>query len=125
MGNYPQPARQELYDVNFPRIRANMMRRIAPGTYLGLRYVMDDFNITGRDPDGLLIQDEITGAAGGLVSGLGPVMNFDSRDNIFWSTKGAFIEALAMVNLPAFGSDFSFARFSVDASWTIYEARCD
>lgn len=117
IGNYQQPARREIYDVTFPRIRASLMRQVARGTYLGLRYVLDDFRISGRDPDGLLTQNTITGSAGGLVSGLGPVVNYDSRDNIFWATSGAFIEAIAFFNYPAFGSDFSFSRFSVDASY--------
>lgn len=116
-GNYQEPAYRENFRVVFPRIRLNMMRKVAKGTYLGLRYVYDGFNITSRDTAGQLINDDVTGSNGGAVSGIGPVMNFDSRDNIFWPSKGAFVEALAYVNAPFLGSPFTFARFSLDASW--------
>ena len=117
IGNYAEPATAEVYDVTFPRIRASLMRYVGSGSYLGLRYVMDNWDITGRDPNGLLARGDITGSTGGLVSGIGPVMNFDSRDNIFWPSHGAFVEALAYFNYPFMGSAFSYSRFSVDASY--------
>ena len=38
IGNDQNPQFEELYDVNFPRIRWNMLYQIDPKTYVGIRY---------------------------------------------------------------------------------------
>lgn len=114
VGNgYPRDY-SELFDVTFPRVRINYMRKWTKYLYAGGRFVYDGFQITGTEPGGELDQDLVTGSDGGVVSGLGLAANWDSRDNIFWPSEGEFAEAQLLFNHPVFGSDFSYTRFTMD-----------
>lgn len=115
-GNQNTLEEGELYDVNYPRLRANALYLVQPNLYLGLRYWMDDFRIQNLDPEGRLANNNITGSQGGLLSGVGLVMNYDTRDNIFVPYKGVYIESVLFRNGGFLGSDFNFSKLYLDAS---------
>lgn len=118
IGNDQKPDFEELFDVNYPRIRLNALYQLNPKTYIGLRYHMDDYDVkTNRlDPEGQLITATITGSQGGFISGIGAVANYDSRDNIFYPTDGFFIEVATLLNAKATGSNFEYTKLSIDAA---------
>ncbi len=105
---------EELYHVNFPRVRLNATQLIAENFYFGLRYWLDDYRIVNTQNGKLLDKNTITGSNGGVVSSLGLIGLLDSRDNYNYPTKGAYAEFLALPNLKLFGSDFEFMRLSMD-----------
>lgn len=110
--NYPG----ELFGISFSRTRINALRKTSKHTYWGLRYWMDRFIINEVAEDGLLTDQSLVGIEGGLVSGLGPMFQLDSRDNLFFPRKGALVEAAFILNGPLTGSDYSFTKFSLSAS---------
>jgi len=116
LGNSTEEANEEIYNATYPRLRLNVLRLVRPNLYLGFRYWFDSYKITERADDGELIQNKITGSQGGIISALGAVANYDSRDNIFFPSKGALIEAVWLHNTESLGSAFNFNRFSIDAS---------
>lgn len=116
IGGDTRKENEELYNATFPRIRVNALRRLNEKWYLGGRYWFDNYRITQRDSTGLLYQNELTGSEGGLISGLGLVANYDTRDDVFFPSKGQFVELASIVNSTALGSDFNFQRFTIDAT---------
>ena len=72
-------------------------RRVAKSFYLGLKY---RYNRTRTTFDIPIDYDppEVT------YSGLGPVLSFDSRDNVFSPRKGGLIKLEALINHDLFGS---------------------
>lgn len=116
IGNTTREQDRESYSVHFPRIKLNVLRLVAPHHYLGLRYWLDDYQITERADGGALILNKITGSAGGVMSGAGLVWNFDSRDQLFYPTSGYFTEMEIFTNRRELGSDFDFNRISLDAA---------
>jgi outer membrane protein assembly factor BamA len=106
----------EKYDARFPRMRLNVSRKVRPGLYVGLRYVFDDFTFTKRDPDGLLIRDDITGSNGGRVSGGGAIVNYDTRNSLFFPSEGWVVEGQLYVEGAYTGSDFRYQRIAIDAA---------
>ncbi|WP_167856856.1 BamA/TamA family outer membrane protein [Hymenobacter aquaticus] len=50
-----------------------------------------------------------------LVSGLGPTLLYDGRDNILSTFRGNYLELSALFNGAALGSDYRFSRFLLDA----------
>ncbi|MEM9990403.1 MAG: BamA/TamA family outer membrane protein [Bacteroidota bacterium] len=116
IGNDQPTDYKEQFEVRFPRVRFNLQRLVAPNLYTGVRYWFDNYNVTSVEEGGQLASDAITGGGnGGIVSGLGWLSAYDSRDNIFYPTKGFFIETLAFFNKKALGSDFNFNRYTLDA----------
>ncbi len=116
IGNEAPPDYLEKYDATYPRVRFSALRKVGSHGYLGLRYAFDDFRIVLRDSTAQLAKAGITGAAGGRVSGLGAVFNIDTRDQLFFPSKGWLLEVLAYGESNLTGSVFSYARFSADVS---------
>lgn len=106
----------EKYDARFPRIRLSVSKKIGKGLYLGMRYVYDDFNFTKRNPNGQLIEGKVTGSNGGRVSGGGLVVNYDTRNSLFYPTRGWLVEGLLYTEGGYSGSDFDYQKFVIDAS---------
>jgi len=116
VGNKQAYNLQELYDVKFPRLKINALRRIAPYTYAGVKYNFDDFQVTRVDSLGLLAKGEIAGSKGGRVSSLGLVVKYDSRDNLFYPTKGYLAELSYQIDDKKIGASFNNNRFIFDGS---------
>lgn len=88
-----QQVPRELYGVNFPRVRLNAFRRLGAGRgrgqlYAGLRYQYEDYQLTSVAPGGLLDGGTVPGGQGSRLSGGGPGLFYDSRDKVFFPTKG-------------------------------------
>ncbi|HMQ47022.1 MAG TPA: BamA/TamA family outer membrane protein [Saprospiraceae bacterium] len=116
IGNQEATDYVEQYEVNYPRFRFNLLYQVLPQFYTGFRYWWDNYQIGSREVGGQLISGTITGGSGGVVSGLGLISIWDTRDHIFYSRKGIVLEATAFWNSKALGSDFNFSRFTIDAS---------
>ena len=66
-------------------------------------------------PGGILDEQDPVGHQGGLSSGLGIAILHDSRDNLLNPQRGHFLDIEQQFFAPAFGSQFSFVRFGLDA----------
>lgn len=115
-GNETLTDNEETYDANYPRLRLNVLRQLRPGLYAGLRYWFDDYHIAGVQAGGFLDQGLLTGSKGGIISGGGPLLVLDTRNNIFYPTAGWLAELGLFHNSTALGSDFNFTRLSLDAA---------
>lgn len=116
VGNKQESNLKERYDVNFPRVKLNVLREVKPNLFVGLRYNFDDFRITGVQENGLLAGNTIIGNKGGIVSSLGAVVKLDSRDNLFYPTKGNYLELAYQVDDKRIGSSFNNTRLFLDYS---------
>lgn len=116
IGNESLLDKGELFNVSFPRVRLNALQQVKPNLFLGIRYWLDDYNITELEAGGRLENNNTPGAEGSFLSGLGLIANFDSRDRIFFPTKGHFAELVLFNNSAAFGSDFNYTKLIFDAS---------
>jgi outer membrane protein assembly factor BamA len=83
--------------------------------FLGLRCFFDDYNIRKTEVGGELEAGTLIGARGGRSSSAGAVWLYDTRDNQFFPGKGWLLEAAITAEGPWTGSNFQFARFTLDA----------
>jgi outer membrane protein assembly factor BamA len=107
---------EEIYKVDYPRVRLNALYRVHPKIFTGVRYFMDDYKIQEIETDGLLATQDVLGNKGGLISALGVVANYDSRDDVFYPIRGSLVELSFLANSKSFGSDFAFQKIFLDAS---------
>jgi len=79
--------------------------------FLGARYLFfnsnSEFDISGIIPG--ITPEEFDTKDGGL----GPVIQYDTRDNIFTPTRGSRVDISAMFHTPTFGGDFSYQRYNI------------
>lgn len=116
IGNPAPLPNREFYEVDFPRIRLNVLRLVRPNLYAGVRYWFENYQITKLDPDGMLANEDITGNQGGINSSVGLVSIYDSRDNVFFPKRGWYVETVLQHDNSWTGSNFQYTTFSVDAS---------
>lgn len=104
----------ERYGVSFPRFRFSGLRRVSKHLFVGVRYAYDKFRLFNLDTNGLLIKGSIKGSTGGTVSGFGAIALFDSRNALFFSTKGCWAEFVFYHDDPITGSSFNYNRVTLD-----------
>lgn len=119
IGNNYDASVEELYKVNYPRVRINVQQKINKTTYFGIATSFDNWDIVETKKNGLLDAKNIVGNNGGLVFYAGPILTIDKRDQLFFPRAGYRFQTSLVYNSPLI-SDFEFTRFS--AEWTGYKS---
>ena len=114
VGSETTDAMEEDYTPKTFAFFLNLFRKVRPGLNFGLLYEYQHDSITETEENGLLASGNINGSDGGTVSGAGILVNWDTRDNIFYPTKGSFHQFSAAFFGSALGSNFSFNRYVLD-----------
>ncbi|MFN8346061.1 MAG: BamA/TamA family outer membrane protein [Spirosomataceae bacterium] len=114
IGNHPVP--KELYGVDYPRIKLNFLKKIYPHLYAGLRYQYEDYRITQTEPNGAFAGGNVPGTPRARTSGVGVGLFYDTRDVIFYPSKGIVADLGYFYNAPLWGGNVRFDRFYADIS---------
>ena len=118
VGINSQEGNFETYDVTFPRLRASLLREVYPKISIGAGYELDIFSKLSFPDDGILDNSDVLGkAGGGTISNLGFLIVYDSRDDIFQSTSGFFIQSSFFGGAGVLGSSFDYTRINIDARY--------
>jgi hypothetical protein len=88
--NTPDSA-EERYLRERVRLRGVARRRLVGPLYAGLSVDVMGFFPTIRDTEGILATQDVMGQEGGVTSGLGPTVQFDTRDNTLESRSGTLL----------------------------------
>ncbi|AFL83491.1 outer membrane protein [Belliella baltica DSM 15883] len=114
IGNELDAANEEFYSTRYAYFHLNYERQIIKGLYLGPRYEFRVDDIYKKEIGGILDRDEVAGSDGQRLSGLGLVLNYDTRDNIFQPKGGWYSSASWMSFQDFFGSNFDFNQYALD-----------
>lgn len=106
----------ETYDVTFPRLQVEILRRFRKVFFAGVNFRYDNFDITSIKKKGILDQSKLIGFEGGSVLGLGTSLQYDSRNNLFYPTKGIFLDYKLRFYQTEIGSDYEYIQSGLSAS---------
>lgn len=106
----------EKYGVEYPRLRVTALKKLTKHFYAGLRYAFDNYSLFNLDTTGQLVKNDISGSKGGIVSGFGAVTVYDTRDYIFYPSRGFYGELVVYRDDKATGSSFNYTRIALDAT---------
>ncbi len=81
---------------------------------VGLAYEYRDYEIANRGENIYLQDKTILGVDGGIISGLGMVYVWDTRDNIFYPLHGGVTKMSILFYSKDIGSDYTFSTFELD-----------
>ncbi|UCE42188.1 MAG: BamA/TamA family outer membrane protein [Candidatus Aminicenantes bacterium] len=95
-------------------LKCSLRKRLRPSLYVGIQYDFEHSKITKIEEGGILDTDDVLGVEGGIISGIGIILVQDSRNNLFYPTKGTLLQIDAMLFSLAIASDFQFQRFTFD-----------
>jgi outer membrane protein assembly factor BamA len=87
--------------------------------------IWDFQNVTSLDPENNpYLSDSTSGAEGGISSGIGLSLTWDTRDNVFYPTRGHLYEVEAISYLDALGSDFEYTFITLNfRSYTMWNKK--
>ena len=99
------------------------LKRLAPGLFVGLQYRLTDLRDVhvnegiDNNPLNSRLFDRPAREyqQNTRVSGLGPAVLYDARDNVLSTYRGNYLEVSALLHGAALGSDYRFTRYLFDA----------
>lgn len=115
-GNDNPPEKNENYDIDFTRIRINVLYKVIPHFYSGIRYWYENSLAQSKDTGGFLMNEIYTGYPQAVTSSPGLVLLYDSRDHLFFPTTGWLAETTVQKDASYTGSNFNFSRISADVA---------
>jgi hypothetical protein len=84
------------------------------GLSFGLLFDYSPNDMADKQSNPFLLEGDIAGHDGGVVSGLGFLATYDSRDNIFFPTNNIFYKFRVQYFNKALGGEFEYGRFVFD-----------
>jgi outer membrane protein assembly factor BamA len=101
---------ETLYETSIEAIT-----QIIPGLFAGAGYSLRYGEITPDNDTGILAAGTIRGSGNTFISGLGGVLQYDTRDNHFYPESGSLHKFEIYTASKMIGSDYGFTRFTFDA----------
>jgi len=117
LGNVTNFEDEELYSAKFPRLQFNYLRLWKEHVSVGGYYHFDNYNIAEIKNDGILANNNFSGKDGSIISRVGLLARYDSRDNIFYPSEGLFGTLDFGVNTSIIGASNDYQILSFDLSY--------
>jgi hypothetical protein len=115
IGNRTPAAAEEPFTEKFFRSRISLFISVAPGISAGPEYELRTSSDVETSAGGSLRTTGIGGVERFIASGLGVAALLDTRDDNFAPVRGRFVYLSGRWYGGLLGSDYSFARYMVDA----------
>jgi hypothetical protein len=108
------PDDEEEFTTAGVMLRPALLRRMWRDLRVGLFCEIKGEDVTEIEADGALATGDVFGVGGGLLSGVGPVLEWDSRDNTFFPRSGGLHKFHIGLYRDALGSEYEFEAYSLD-----------
>jgi len=105
---------EETYTDESLMIQPWLMHTVIADLSLGLTLDWKKTHVLDVEEGGTIDQEDLVGAEGGFSSGLGPVITWDTRDNLFAPSKGSWHKAWAWFYGEWMGSDYNYDYYGLD-----------
>lgn len=127
VGNDTPDSNEEVVSYHTIFIEPIFYSQISPGFFVGGGFRINAIYNVNREQDGELENQQLRGYDGVRASGLVLAQALDTRDNTFYSTKGAYIQFRQSFHFRHLGSDFNFQVIELDARkyWKVFPNRQD
>lgn len=114
LGNDTNPNVVETFTNNFFRLNGRVAKPVNESLFVGLYYDLQYNKIKIDSIGGMLEEDMPIGVNGGRNMGLGPGMQYDSRNSTLYPTQGKLFNAGITFFSRAFGSEYDYTLFLID-----------
>lgn len=114
VGNNTRSADEESYTPQTFHLSAVLYTNVFSRVNIGPAVQFENVTMKKTDPAGKLALRTIPGSGGGTISGVGFVVNWDSRDNTIAAHSGSLYQLITACYRRALGSDFSYNDIQID-----------
>lgn len=117
IGNNSSQNEFSTYRALFPRFRILLLKEIKPNLFFGGRYWFENYDIINWNESGYFAQEDFEGSRYNRTSGIGPAIIYDSRDGIYYPTRGHYLESFIEINSTYTGSTQNYTAVSLDYAY--------
>lgn len=103
---------EETYTPVSKMLFLSFKNKIYSSFYLGLEYSYRNVSIDKTEEEGQLRGGAVTGSTGGVLSGLGVTFDWDTRNDIIYTTRGRLFSMSFSSRSEMLGSDFTYTSFN-------------
>ncbi len=116
VGSATKDEAEEDFTPRTASVEMSFQRKIWPkhNVYAGIYGQFETYKIVKAEPDGFLEKEVYPGSKRGKTSSFGLILNWDTRDNIFFPRRGYYCQLLAHVSRGFLGSDFDATSVKLD-----------
>lgn len=114
VGNDMPSTAEESYTPRIFTVQVGVKKRMMGGLFGGLQFDFEQMTMEQVAPGGILATGNLTGSRGGMLSGFGVSLDWDTRDAVLFPRKGVFCQFAADAYGAMAGSDFSFTSLMLD-----------
>jgi outer membrane protein assembly factor BamA len=114
VGNDMPAADEESFTPKTLTIQLGAKRRVLASLFAGLQYDFENLVMEKVEPGGLLDAGDIAGSDGGMFSGFGFSLDWDTRDAVLFPRRGMFAAFNADAYGALAGSDASYTSLKLD-----------
>jgi outer membrane protein assembly factor BamA len=114
LGNDTENDAVENYAITQYNFSPQFLKKIYSYIYAGVYYEFQNVFQFSYTPNGLFDTEDVVGKNGGIISGLGYIISWDSRNNAFSPSKGFYLQFVSGQYDKRIGSDFNFALHNLD-----------
>ncbi len=118
-GNGNSTLKEEFYKENYSRLVFSVIRKMPYNFYTGIKFCYENHFFLSVDSGKNAIlynSPAIIGRNGGMYSGIGYHLTYDTRDNIYYPYKGTLLTATSLYYTPILGSTANYSRYTFDAT---------
>jgi hypothetical protein len=101
------------YASDFINLDGTILRNIKGSFSAGLMYDFNLCKISGFDQINSA-DDNLLGTNGGAIMGFGPVVTFDSRDDVYYASKGSFLKVYGKYSPSIDKNNYNYWHFYLD-----------
>jgi outer membrane protein assembly factor BamA len=105
---------REDFTSRITRINLNLQKKLFKKLYVGIQYEHEHNKVVKVEENGQLIRRDILGSEPGTSSGIGFLINWDARNNIFSPSSGDFYKLSTTLFHNKLGSSYDFTRYRLD-----------
>ncbi|MEN8245461.1 MAG: hypothetical protein ABFS43_11245 [Thermodesulfobacteriota bacterium] len=105
---------EETYTDESFMLQPWVVHEVVADLSMGLTLDWKNTHVEDVEEGGQLEQGDLVGSEGGVRSGMGPVITWDTRDNLFAPSRGSWFNAWAWLYREWMGSDFDYDYYGLD-----------
>jgi len=105
---------EETYTDESLMLQPWLTHKVVDDFSMGLTLDWKKSNISEVESGGMREEGELTGSEGGVRSGAGPVLKWDTRDNLFAPSRGSMHMAWAWIYRDWMGSDYDYDFYAIN-----------
>jgi len=105
---------EETYTDEYITVQPWLTHTVIGGLRAGVTLDWKNTRIADEKSGGVIDRGDLVGTRGGIQSGVGPVVEWDTRDNLFFPSEGSWYKVWAWIYREWMGSEFDYDCYALD-----------